>query len=453
MSRRIVVLLVVCAVLAGVVPLVMVLVNGQPDSSSAHAALASPVMQASSRATHPSPLSARPTLGATVVARVATTTAVAPLTPTARQEPTPTAQPPPTATAPPWTSITLAKQGISVGVPPGWKASTSDFAVTIVNAAVRKQSGSRSVLDPHGVLFLLQPWDGPPPTEGQTVTVGEDRYPGRLETPTTKPRSAGAASAVRIAYTVGDYTWDIEGEFGSAVGSDSPERAMFNAIVQSIHHDVSSRVVAEPTPTLTPDEQFSALVIQSPQLAVNAAWQRLYDKYGGQYSQSNPLTQFLLSSSGLGGNNIQTLYLLYGQGAGPNEPTYGRDMTNFASNLLQSFYDPNAKTPVNLLNPNIGQTIYDALNRTQNSRVGESRMAIRLASEDSTHQAADVANMVDALGAFSMDPLTLQIANEQLNTIYDQYLNSADIINTDFGSYLLARSADWLEKWWQINTR
>lgn len=132
-------------------------------------------------------------------------------------------------------------------MPPGWKASAAKFMVTIVSAGVTQQTGSHPVLDPHGVLFRLQPWDGPPLTEGQIVTVGQEHYPGRLETPTTQATSGGAASAVRIEYAVGDYTWDIEGEFGSAVGQDSHERAMFTAIVQSIHHEQLANKIGEPT--------------------------------------------------------------------------------------------------------------------------------------------------------------------------------------------------------------
>ena len=210
-------------------------------------------------------------------------------------------------------------------------------------------------------------------------------------------------------------------------------------------------------PNFSPQEQDSIFFSQNPGVIIPAAIDRLRGQFGGLASKSNPFTQFLLSGNGLGGNSISTLYNLFGD---PNTPPadYGSAINNFASSLVKSFYDPNAVAPVNLRDHNgAGQAIYDVLNRTVGSALGNSTEALGLADPSVAADASKVHDelgaIIDAYAPFSMGTLQAKIAHDQLDQLLVDYANSGAYKTTNsFGDYVLARAADWLQKWWHVTT-
>ena len=237
--------------------------------------------------------------------------------------------PPPTATPPvspaptpsvAWGIYSDPVTKISLSYPKDWTVNPFPDGFDIMNSRVHV--GAHYFFEPTGALVQVYPVDGPMPLSGKRVYVGQARYTGFwIETDGITDTSQ-AATVIRILYTVNDYNWEVRGIFGSDISPQSPERAAFNQMVQSIRHSSVSGQTPTPTavagaesPELTyvtavesslsrlkaSTDRFTALMVQAqgqPALMLNQQWRSQVDSEFSIWSAESEVLNGLVPPPG-----------------------------------------------------------------------------------------------------------------------------------------------------------
>lgn len=170
---------------------------------------------------------------------------------------------------------------------------------------------------------------------------------------------------------------------------------------------------------------------------------------GYTFSLASPFTRFLLNSK-LADTGLNTLFDLVTPDAANAGPSA---FANFGHQIIDSLYNTNTAAPgnLNLGDRNLGgQLIYDFLNGT--GTAGQGAAHENLSSMIDTDVLGELNNIIDVSGTFTMSDLQKTVAKNQLLEMHGQWANSALANTMSFGDYVLARSADWLNKWWHITT-
>jgi hypothetical protein len=192
------------------------------------------------------------------------------------------------------------------------------------------------------------------------------------------------------------------------------------------------------------NDPFSLNFVNDPDVGSRSILQRR-----GRYDLTNPFTRHLLDTFGQKGVLGETLNWFAPAGALRD----AKSTAETADQLFNSFYEPGAAAPYGMNlgdRAGTGRRIVGMLTGQGEGSDSLMRQSY-LQGMTSGEVRGAIENLLQISAPFTMSSLQVNLAMAELRDLeVDYWASGAYSSGQQFGQYLLAKGADWLQRWWQM---